>query len=116
MRRRDLRDWLLLPQDLAHHLRLECSGIVLPHTSESTPSWPPLPLSKSRGPLYLTLVPAQQRAASTALRRVAGNFGLGLGATVAGFIVAACAGRLLHPWPEAWHSQASTARKSARME
>ena len=37
----------------------------------------------------LTLVPAEQRAASTALRRVAGNFGLGLGATVAGFIVAA---------------------------
>jgi MFS family permease len=36
----------------------------------------------------LTLVPAEQRAASTALRRVAGNFGLGLGATVAGFIVA----------------------------
>ena len=39
--------------------------------------------------LTLTLVPAEQRAASTALRRVAGNFGLGLGATVAGFIVAA---------------------------
>jgi MFS family permease len=39
--------------------------------------------------LALTLVPAEQRAASTALRRVAGNFGLGLGATVAGFIVAA---------------------------
>jgi predicted MFS family arabinose efflux permease len=37
----------------------------------------------------LTLVPAEQRAASTALRRVAGNFGLGLGATAAGFIVAA---------------------------
>src|SRR6185312_7433565 len=37
--------------------------------------------------LTLTLVPAEQRAASTALRRVAGNFGLG--ATVAGFIVAA---------------------------
>jgi MFS family permease len=37
----------------------------------------------------LTLVPAEQRAASTALRRVSGNFGLGLGATVAGFIVAA---------------------------
>ncbi len=35
--------------------------------------------------LTLTLVPAEQRAASTALRRVAGNFGLGLGATVAGF-------------------------------
>jgi MFS family permease len=39
--------------------------------------------------LTITLVPAEQRAASTALRRVAGNFGLGLGATVAGFIVAA---------------------------
>jgi MFS family permease len=39
--------------------------------------------------LTLTLVPAEQRAASTALRRVTGNFGIGLGATVAGFIVAA---------------------------
>jgi MFS family permease len=39
--------------------------------------------------LTLTLVPAKQRAASTALRRVAGNFGLGLGATVGGLIVAA---------------------------
>src|SRR2546421_4549252 len=39
--------------------------------------------------LTLTLVPVEQRAASTALRRVSGNFGLGLGATVAGFIVAA---------------------------
>jgi MFS family permease len=39
--------------------------------------------------LTLTLVPAEQRAASTAIRRVAGNFGLGLGATAAGFIVAA---------------------------
>jgi MFS family permease len=38
--------------------------------------------------LTLTLVPAEQRAASTALRRVSGNFGLGLGATVAGLIVA----------------------------
>src|SRR5437868_3806800 len=38
--------------------------------------------------LTLTLVPAEQRAASTALRRVAGNFGLGLGATAAGFVVA----------------------------
>jgi len=38
--------------------------------------------------LTLTLVPAQQRASSIALRRVAGNFGLGSGATVAGFIVA----------------------------
>jgi len=39
--------------------------------------------------LTMTLIPAEQRAASTALRRVAGNFGLGLGATVAGFVVAA---------------------------
>jgi MFS family permease len=39
--------------------------------------------------LTLTLVPWEQRAASTGLRRVAGNFGLGLGATFAGFIVAA---------------------------
>ncbi|HYW29035.1 MAG TPA: MFS transporter [Gaiellales bacterium] len=39
--------------------------------------------------LTLTLVPAKQRAASTALRRVSGNFGLGLGATFAGFFVAA---------------------------
>jgi MFS family permease len=39
--------------------------------------------------LTMTLIPAELRAASTALRRVAGNFGLGLGATVAGFIVAA---------------------------
>jgi MFS family permease len=39
--------------------------------------------------LTMTLVPAEQRATSTALRRVAGNFGLGLGATVAGLIVAA---------------------------
>jgi MFS family permease len=39
--------------------------------------------------LTLTLVQVEQRAASTALRRVAGNFGLGLGATVAGLIVAA---------------------------
>jgi MFS family permease len=39
--------------------------------------------------LTLTLVPAEKRAESTALRRVAGNFGLGLGATVAGIIVAA---------------------------
>jgi MFS family permease len=39
--------------------------------------------------LTLTLVPPEQRAESTALRRVTGNFGLGLGATVAGFIVAA---------------------------
>jgi MFS family permease len=39
--------------------------------------------------LTLNLIPAELRAASTALRRVAGNFGLGLGATVAGFIIAA---------------------------
>src|SRR5690242_14870978 len=39
--------------------------------------------------LTLTMVPVEQRAASTALRRVAGNFGLGLGATVAGFVVGA---------------------------
>jgi MFS family permease len=39
--------------------------------------------------LSLTLVTAEQRASSIALRRVAANFGLGSGATVAGFIVAA---------------------------
>src|SRR5215469_13772075 len=39
--------------------------------------------------LSLTLVPAEQRASSIALGRVAVNFGLGSGATVAGFIVAA---------------------------
>jgi len=39
--------------------------------------------------LITTLVEREQRAASFALARVAGNFGLGLGATVAGFIVAA---------------------------
>jgi MFS family permease len=38
--------------------------------------------------LSLTLVSAELRASSIALRRVAGNFGLGSGATVAGFIVA----------------------------
>jgi MFS family permease len=38
--------------------------------------------------LTLTLVPAEQRASSIALRRVAANFGLGSGATAAGFIVA----------------------------
>jgi MFS family permease len=43
----------------------------------------------ARQVLSLTLVPAEQRAASTALSRVAGNFGLGLGATIAGFVVAA---------------------------
>jgi hypothetical protein len=34
------------------------------------------------------VVTLEQRAASIALRRVAGNFGMGAGATVAGFIVA----------------------------
>ena len=38
--------------------------------------------------LIITLVTREQRAASVALGRVAGNFGLGLGATVAGFLVA----------------------------
>src|SRR5881398_3979480 len=38
--------------------------------------------------LSLTLVTPEQRPASIALRRVAGNFGMGAGATVAGFIVA----------------------------
>jgi MFS family permease len=38
--------------------------------------------------LSLSLVTPEQRAASTALRRVAGNFGMGAGATVAGFLVA----------------------------
>jgi MFS family permease len=38
--------------------------------------------------LSLTLVTPEQRAASIALRRVAGNLGMGAGATVAGFIVA----------------------------
>jgi MFS family permease len=38
--------------------------------------------------LIVTLVDREQRAASFALARVAGNFGLGFGATVAGFIVA----------------------------
>jgi MFS family permease len=38
--------------------------------------------------LTLTLVPPDQRASSIALRRVAGNFGTGSGATVAGFVVA----------------------------
>jgi MFS family permease len=38
--------------------------------------------------LTLTLVTPEQRAASIALFRVAGNFGMGAGATVAGFIVA----------------------------
>src|SRR5258706_1167886 len=38
--------------------------------------------------LIITLVKPEQRAASVALGRVAGNFGIGSGATVAGFIVA----------------------------
>jgi MFS family permease len=38
--------------------------------------------------LVITLVKPEQRAASFALNRVAGNFGVGSGATVAGFIVA----------------------------
>jgi MFS family permease len=38
--------------------------------------------------LIITLVTREQRAASVALGRVAGNFGLGFGATVGGFIVA----------------------------
>jgi len=38
--------------------------------------------------LSLTLVSAEQRASSIALSRVAGNFGIGSGATIAGFIVA----------------------------
>ena len=38
--------------------------------------------------LIITLVKREQRAASVALGRVVGNFGLGFGATVAGFIVA----------------------------
>jgi MFS family permease len=38
--------------------------------------------------LIITLVKPEQRAASVALGRVAGNFGLGSGATIAGFIVA----------------------------
>jgi len=42
--------------------------------------------------LTLTLVSAERRASSIALRRVAGNFGLGSGATVAGFIVASASG------------------------
>ncbi|HET9919867.1 MAG TPA: hypothetical protein VFQ30_08510, partial [Ktedonobacteraceae bacterium] len=39
--------------------------------------------------LSLTLVSPAQRASSIALSRVVGNFGLGAGATVAGFVVAA---------------------------
>ena len=57
--------------------------------------------------LTLTLVTAEQRAASTALRRVTGNFGLGLGATVAGFIVAA-AHHHLHAFQGLYLSDAVT--------
>lgn len=39
--------------------------------------------------LVVRLVTPDQRAAAFALNRVAGNFGIGLGATVAGFVVAA---------------------------
>src|ERR1700687_3480663 len=39
--------------------------------------------------LVVRLVTPEQRVAAFALNRVAGNFGIGLGATVAGFIVAA---------------------------
>ena len=38
--------------------------------------------------LIITLVNREQRASSVALARVAGNFGIGFGATMAGFIVA----------------------------
>ncbi len=44
--------------------------------------------------LTIRLVKREQRAAAFALNRVAGNFGVGSGATVAGFIVAAAAQRL----------------------
>ena len=40
------------------------------------------------GVTIITLVKPEQRAASVALGRVAGNFGLGSGATVAGFVIA----------------------------
>ena len=39
--------------------------------------------------MVVRLVTQEQRAAAFALNRVAGNFGIGAGATVAGFIVAA---------------------------
>src|SRR5512142_3364059 len=42
--------------------------------------------------LVVRLVTPEQRAAAFALNRVAGNFGIGLGATVAGFIVASAQG------------------------
>ena len=44
--------------------------------------------------LTIRLVKREQRVAAFALNRVAGNFGVGSGATVAGFIVAAAAQRL----------------------
>src|SRR6202790_1508163 len=44
--------------------------------------------------LTIRLVKREQRAAAFALNRVAGNFGIGSGATVAGFIVAAAAQQL----------------------
>jgi MFS family permease len=44
--------------------------------------------------LTIRLVKREQRAAAFALNRVAGNFGVGSGATVAGFIVASAAQRL----------------------
>ena len=42
--------------------------------------------------LVVSLVTPDQRAAAFALNRVAGNFGIGLGATVGGFVVAASQG------------------------
>jgi len=42
--------------------------------------------------LVVSLVTPEQRAAAFALNRVAGNFGIGLGATVGGFVVAASQG------------------------
>src|SRR6476661_2393471 len=42
--------------------------------------------------LVVRLVTPDQRASAFALNRVAGNFGIGLGATVAGFVVAAAQG------------------------
>src|ERR1700738_4334955 len=44
--------------------------------------------------LTIRLVKPEQRAASFALNRVAGNFGIGSGATAAGFLAAASAQRL----------------------
>src|ERR1700675_1435650 len=44
--------------------------------------------------LTIRLVKREQRAAAFAVNRVAGNFGIGSGATVAGFVVAASAQRL----------------------